>query len=54
MPMSVPVQNDGMLGLQYQDLIPVLISAVNDLNAKVTALQNDMNTVKAKLQITIL
>ena len=40
LPGSVSEDNDGVLGLQYQHLIPVLIKAVQELSAKVETLEN--------------
>ena len=40
LPSSVSENNDGILGLQYQHLIPVLVKAVQELSAKVEALES--------------
>ena len=40
LPNSVSENSDGILGLQYQHLIPVLVKAVQELSAKVEALEN--------------
>jgi hypothetical protein len=40
LPSSVSEDNDGILGLQYQHLIPVLVKAIQELSAKVIALEN--------------
>ena len=41
LPSSVSEDNDGILGLQYQHLIPVLVKAVQELSAKVETLENE-------------
>jgi len=40
LPSSVSEDNDGILGLQYQHLIPVLVKSIQELTAKVEALEN--------------
>jgi hypothetical protein len=46
LPEAVNVQSDeqGTLGLQYTDLIPLLVAAIQELNAKVEALQKPTPT----------
>ena len=39
-PEAVDSTNQNELGLRYQDLIPVLVKAIQELSAKVTALEN--------------
>jgi hypothetical protein len=50
---SKPEEKDGYYGLMYSDLIPVLIKATQELNAKVEALERenrDLNTDNSQLQ----
>ena len=39
-PQLIDINNEGMLGVRYTDLIPVLVKAIQELSAKVTALEN--------------
>ena len=48
LPEAVNVQGDeqGTLGLQYTDVIPLLVAAIQELNAKVEGLQAEINALK--------
>jgi len=46
LPSSVSEDSNGILGLQYQHLIPVLIKAVQELSAKVEALSKELQDTK--------
>ena len=40
LPEAVSVDEDGILGLRYTEVIPLMISAIQELNAKITELEN--------------
>jgi hypothetical protein len=45
-PDMVSVTTDGVLGLRYNDLIPVLINAVNELEGQVSTLKDELAKMK--------
>jgi len=50
LPEAVNVQNDkiGTLGLQYTDVIPLLVAAIKELNTTITQLTNRISALEAK------
>ena len=45
--LTVSMSDDGkQLGLQYSKFVPILVKAVQELSAQVTALQAEVNTLK--------
>ena len=40
LPEAVSVDEDGILGLRYTEVIPLMIAAIQELNAKITELEN--------------
>ena len=46
MPIAVGQQNDGMMGIHYHRLFPVLIEAIKELSNKVTNLEEEIKKLK--------
>jgi trimeric autotransporter adhesin len=46
LPEAVNTDKDGTLGLNYTDVIPLLVAAIQELSAKVDTLQTELNTLK--------
>lgn len=46
MPIAVSEQNDGMMGIHYHRLFPVLIEAIKELSNKVTNLEEEIKKLK--------
>ena len=42
-----PTDTTEYYGMQYTETIPVLLKAIQELNAKVETLQNEVNTLKS-------
>ena len=48
LPEAVNLDTNGKLGLNYQDLVPVLVAAIKEQQALITQLQADVAALKAK------
>jgi len=51
LPEAVDASNPDLLGVQYTEVIPLLVAAIKELSAQVTALQSDNAALKAKVGI---